>query len=329
MTSAETMLQDTQLPGRSTASNDTETMAAQGNSARLVINQDWLKPDAAYGWRHTVVLFASLLAVVAAAPWLWLYVHPLTVLLVIPALGAIIYKFTILMHELSHRTLFPSAELNNKVGYVCGLLLGSDFDTFRTAHWQHHKAYGVPTDPQGRDYMGLQNASRARMIWHLLRPLLGYNLFKLASFNPVQDMVDQPITAAPRFKRLALVAGVQLALAALATGFGQVWLLLPLYPIAAATFGLFFSQIRGFCEHIAPAMGTDEKFVRSHKTNLFDRMFFYTLNFNYHVEHHLYPQLPCCHLPKLQHAMTEAGKAPLISPSIFSTIKERLAQCPR
>lgn len=84
-----------------------------------------------------------------------------------------------------------------------------------------------------------------------------------------------------------------------------------------------------FLRTYRPATGTDEKFVRSHKTNLFDRMFFYTLNFNYHVEHHLYPQLPCCHLPKLQHAMTEAGKAPLISPSIFSTIKERLAQCPR
>lgn len=291
---------------------------------RLEMRPEWSRPDEAYGWRHVGAVFGSIIGLIAAAPWLWLYVSPLTVLIVLPLLGAGIYKLTIVMHDCSHFSLFADKELNRKVGSICGLLLGSDFETFRKAHWKHHKEYGNAADPQGRDYLGLRQASRLQVLWHLFRPLLGYNLFKLGAFQSAEAV------AQPRdYQRLAYTGGIQLFLAALATGFGQVWWLLPLYPAAAASFALFYSQMRGFCEHVAPPGQQGEDYVRSHKTNLFDRLFFYNLNFNYHVEHHYYPQLPSCHLPAVAEGLSDLGKTYPQSPSIFATITARLAQCPK
>lgn len=302
---------------------------------RLEMRPEWARADDRYGWRHVAAVFGSLTGLMAAAPWLWLHVSPAMVLVILPLLGASIYKLTIVMHDCSHFSLFADKELNRKVGEACGLLLGSDFETFRKAHWKHHKEYGSGEDPQGRDYLGLQQASRARLLWHLIRPLFGYNLFKLASFQtpdpssphkPGSD--DKKMPAFAGMTRLALIGGIQLVLALLATGFGRVWWLLPLYPAAAASFALFYSQTRGFCEHIAPPGKSGEDYVRSHRTNWLDRLFFYNLNFNYHVEHHHYPQLPSCHLPTVAGELAALGKTYPQSPSILTTIRERLKQCP-
>lgn len=291
---------------------------------RLEMLPAWSVPNEAYGWRHVIGVFGLLIGLIALAPWLWLYVSPITILIVLPLVGAGIYKLTIVMHDCCHFSLFADKELNRKVGTICGLLLGSDFETFRKAHWKHHKEYGNAEDPQGRDYLGLQQASRMQMLWHLIRPLFGYNLFKLGAFQAE----PQQMAVSINFRLLAVIGGIQLALAFLATGFGQVWWLLPLYPAAAASFALFYSQTRGFCEHVAPVGQQGEAHVRSHLPQALDRIFFYTLNFNYHVEHHYYPQVPSCHLPAIAEGLARMGKSYPQSPSIFSTIKNRLAQCP-
>ncbi len=330
-----------------------DTAPEAASTARLEMLPAWSVPDPRYAWLHVITVFGSLVLLMAAAPWLWFYVSPFTVLVILPLLGASIYKLTIVLHDCSHFSLFAGKELNRKVGTICALLLGSDFETFRKAHWKHHKEYGNADDPQGRDYLGLQTSSRAHMLWHLVRPLFGYNLFKLASFQTASLTEKAPSPALPhavgeRAARashplsregggglgwgllpFAAMAAIQLALAFLATGFGQVWWLFPLYPVAAASFALFYSQTRGFCEHVAPVGHVGEAHVRSHLPNMFDKIFFYTLNFNYHVEHHYYPQIPSCHLPAIAAGLVQSGKTYPQSRSILSTITTRLAQCPK
>lgn len=292
---------------------------------------EWLSKSDRVGLAYSARVLAPLLVMLVLAPWLWLNVSPFAVLPLMPLLGAYIYKLTILMHECAHYTLFKTRKWNVWCGTLCGGLLGSDFKTFSRQHWLHHQVYGAAEDPQGSDYLGFKKASRAMLRWHLLRPLLGYNLFaKLGAFRPATPVAateDAPARGEGRYKTLAAIAASQIVVVLLVTGFGAVpWLVL-LYPACAATFALFFSQIRGFCEHIAHPEGTEEAHVRTHLPNLIDQLFFYDLNFNYHVEHHTFPHIPAHHLPDVYEALKETlHRDDTVSSSIAATIRNRLAE---
>ena len=99
------------------------------------------------------------------------------------------------------------------------------------------------------------------------------------------------------------------------------------YPVTAATFGLFFSRVRAFCEHVRLDWHDGECSVRSHLPNPIDRLFFYTLNMNLHVEHHLFPQVPACHLPRVRGQLEDAGylRPAMTSRFILGTIAGVLA----
>jgi fatty acid desaturase len=202
------------------------------------------------------------------------------------------------MHECAHNTLFSSSRKNKFWGNFCGYFLASDFLAYKRNHWIHHQIYGEPGDPQGNDYMGLKDKRFVGMIIFLLRPLIGWNIFKLIAFNKSKKT---PKKSAIFVKRIAFTGLIQFVLGLLSSNFLKHPLLFFLYPIGAATFALFFAQLRGFIEHISPhaIKNNNEKFVRTHLPNFFDNLFLYDLNFNYHVEHHLNPSIPACHLPTL------------------------------
>ena len=288
------------------------------------VPREWYVPSDAYGWRAVVVLFGVLLGCVAALPWLVDRWGLLAMLPVLPVIGAYVYKITILMHECCHRTLFRSRPLNDRIGLICGGFLVSSYDLFCRAHWQHHRHCGTEEDGEESDYLTLQDASAPLLMLHLLKPLLGVQAARLAigalqgltsrfgaSGRPVADAapasarVSAPVVSP--LAQLAAIVGCQLLIVVLATGGGRYPWLLVVYPATAATFGLFFSRVRAFCEHVRLDRHVSECSVRSHLPNPVDRLFFYTLNMNLHVEHHLFPQVPACHLPRVRERLASVG----------------------
>jgi fatty acid desaturase len=172
----------------------------------------------------------------------------------------------------------------------------------------HHRLYGRAGDPQGFHYLGLKGATRASFAWHLLRPLLGCNLRYALAESLVRP---RNLVTAARNGDLPVLAAIQLTILALVTGAGAHSELVVLPFVSAATFGLFFSQLRGIAEHAAEAGGAMAGNVRSHAPHWLDRLLLYDLNFNYHREHHLYPHLPSRDLATLHTRMT--GGAPAAS----------------
>lgn len=284
----------------------------------IKVSRELYVPDDAFGWRAVTVLFGVLLACVVALPYLVDRFGALGILPAAPVIGAYVYKLTILMHECCHRTLFRSRRVNDRVGLVAGGFLVTSYDAFCRAHWQHHRHCGTEDDGEESDYLTLQDAPPSRLVLHLLKPLLGVQAARITA-AAVLGIVGRPAHGAqeaaepvrrPLVSPLAQVlsiAAVQIALAAVATGFGRhLWLAL-VYPVTAATFGLFFSRVRAFCEHVHVHRHEGECSVRSHLPNPVDRLFFYTLNMNLHVEHHLFPQVPACHLPRIREQLEQAG----------------------
>lgn len=301
--------------------------------APIKLGGEWYVASNRYGAVQTGLHLGGLLVLLALATPLWIWLGPGIAAPLVIGVGALTYKLTIILHDCAHMTLFATRRYNLLVGNLVGFFLGSDFRQFQAQHFLHHRTYGKALDPQGRDYLGLQATSRAEICWHLLRPLVGYNLFKLVSFQPPagERAVEKQRAASPR-RRIGFVAGtliIQASILAIATAGGTVWWNALLYPGAAATVALFLSQLRGFCEHVAPVPHGDESFVRTHQTTLIDRLFVYGLNFNFHVEHHLYPGVPSCHLPRLHKTYSDRFHSPqTLSPSILNTVTSRLAQCP-
>ena len=290
---------------------------------RFTVNSQYFACQAVVG--HWGIFFLTLVIV----PIVWKYSVPPMLVFCMLFLGLSSYRLTILMHDCSHNTLFTTSKMNNLIGIATGWMIGSNFYEFRKTHWLHHLNYGKKNDPQGRDYLGLRNASRLQIIWHLIRPLLGYNLFKLGGFIPSPIKREQSSRIHKQTKNYFIgVITTQGLIATIISGFGMNPVLALLYPASAATVGLFFSQIRGFCEHVPSPHHSNEENVRTHVPNWFDRIFFYSLNFNYHVEHHLFPSVPSYSLPALHSEIKLNCHDPeSISESIFSTIQNRLNQC--
>lgn len=275
------------------ATNDTELRA------------EWLEPSDAYAWaavaRNTLPLFLLLAlapvlrAAAPAAPWL-----------LTPLIGLLLYRVSIVMHDCGHRTLFSSPRGNDRMGRVLGALTGIDYHNFCRLHWRHHRIYGEAGDPQAFHYRALRSFTPARYVLHLLRPLAGLNLRYVVGESALS----------PKNLRHALASGdivvllcVQAAVLALVTGGGAFLELAALPFVSAATFGLFFSQLRGIAEH-ATLETPEPGYVRTHAPHWLDQLLLYDLHFNYHAEHHAHPQIPSCHLVAVHAALPPAAAIP-------------------
>lgn len=311
----------------------------------LRVPREWYAPSDEFGWRAVGVLLGVLLGCLAVLPWLVDRWGPLAAAPMVPIIGAYVYKLTILMHECCHRTLFRSRALNDRIGLACGGFLVTSYDAFCRAHWQHHRHCGTDADGEESDYLMLQDASPLELLVHLLKPLIGVQAGRLAlaalaaltrrfgghapasANDPAAMRTGQHVPIVSPAAQLAAIAGCQVVIALLASGFGRhPWLVLA-YPATAATFGLFFSRVRAFCEHVRLDRHDGECSVRSHLPNPIDRVFFYTLNMNLHVEHHLFPQVPACHLPRVRGQLQDAGylRPAMTSRFILGTVAGVLA----
>lgn len=147
------------------------------NQVKMEIPSEFNSLSDLHGWRWTSRIFLPLIIFLALTPWVWATISPIATFPIWIALGILAYKLTIVMHDCAHNTLFATASLNQAIGKICGYVLMSDFQIFRHMHWQHHKKYGADEDPQGEDYLHLTNASKAKLIWHIFKPLFGANTY--------------------------------------------------------------------------------------------------------------------------------------------------------
>lgn len=299
---------------------------------------EWFQADNRFGILGSIRVFLPLILLLTAAPYAVESISPYVVLVFAPLIGAFAHKLTIIMHDCSHLVLFRSRRLNVFVGRLAGAILGSDLDTFTRIHWHHHRVQGQPDDPQGKDYLLARNISKKKLWLRLLSPLWGGDLFKLALFNvytakatrnseKVGSAEDQCDKVWQKLKYPSIITS-QGVIALLATGLGtNQWLVL-LYPLSAATFGLFFSKIRSIAEHIPAGDAKLESHVRTHLPNIVDSMFIFDLNFNFHVEHHLYPGVASKFLPLLHRQLQEQDffNSESLSPHVIATLRRRLQQ---
>lgn len=226
----------------------------------------------------------------------------LLAILVFVFLGAQIYKVTIIFHDLAHLTLFSSKKISIFYIRICESLLGVSFSDYRRLHLHHHRWCGTDKDTEEGLYRELEGKNSMQVFFFLVEPLIGLTYLRRFFKAPIRnDIINEKsdkyqTRKSTRLFNTLVIQGLLFCFAS--NWFDNIYYVV-VYPFAAMTFALFFSRVRGVVEHV-PVQVTQQKgecFLRTHYFNPFDFLFFYSLNMNFHIEHHTYPQVPAVNLP--------------------------------
>lgn len=226
------------------------------------------------------------------------------------------YKIYFPLHECSHYTLYRSKNVNRFFGHIFAGLLFTTFDGFRLEHIKHHATYGTIEDPGAVDYF-VRFDSRVQMIKFLVAPLVAGNLW-----IKIQDYYSFLLNSNNQFGRaldevskiyLLIPVGIQGIVFLFLSDFGRFPLhYVVFYFLPAATVFLFLSRLRMFLEHCSLDYSEFDYLTNPRITartiiaNCSELRLLCGMNFNYHHEHHLYPQVPSSQLKKLHYEVTKS-----------------------
>lgn len=272
---------------------------------------DFLSPDE---WR----------ALTARSRWrgLWLVVHcwgviglamamgtlwPVTIPLAVMIIGTRQLGLFILMHDAAHGLLHPDRRINDAVArWFCSSSLGE----YRPYHLQHHRYVQQAEDPD----LGLSAPfpiSRASLKRKLWRDLSGQTFYK----QRIAPLLAASVESSPLQRNSQeLVRGWRFVIGntigfAIFAAFGLWWVWLTIWLLPMATWLPLVTRIRNIAEHAL--VGRDQadplRQARTTQAGWIERALLAPYWVNYHLEHHLFTQVPCWNLPRAHALLRRHG----------------------
>lgn len=275
--------------------------ASQAMRAELVreLPRDRLKElHRVSGARHALLVARQLvvlaLAYAAVLRWgnrAWVWIPAAVVI------GFVVFSFTVLLHEVVHRTVFASrsSRWNDVLGYVYGVMGGLAPAQFTRWHLDHHEWLGTDDRDPKRHHLTPKIVRRWFKALYLT-PVLFPIYFRAAAREAAG--YPEALRRRVRVERLLTTAfhlGVVGALAAL-FGWGAALQLhvVPVFLVFPVAFTINrLGQHYDVDPNEPAAWGT----LMRQSPWFWDRVFLWS---NYHLEHHYFPRVPCYHLPALR-----------------------------
>jgi fatty acid desaturase len=229
--------------------------------------------------------------------------------------AAALNAFYLLSHEGHHHLLFRSAIANHGANILLCVPLLHSPSAYRVLHELHHRFLGGPGDPD--EYRNYTGSARVRWILQWMRLTIGTLVY----------MPMIPMVAWRRANR-----GERQRIAAEYAGMTIVWVmvfvrfpireLLQVWLIPGVVVG-YISAVRALAQH---ALTDPHDPLLASRTVRSNRLVsFLLLNENYHLEHHLFPEVPSYNLPRLsallQRRLPHAVEAPSYSRFLASFIR--------
>lgn len=246
--------------------------------------------------RKRAIELAVFLSLAAAGFWISIHARsvasaPLLVAGILVTAVAL-NTFPLLLHEGMHGLLFASRRWN----WIASVLLGStflmSFSAYRVLHLRHHRYLGDPRDPD--DYHNYARSPLVVWCLHFVRlvfgPLLYLGLIPVLALKHGAPAERKRICI--EYALLASIYSVLLRTFSSRDLF-VVWIV-PLLLMGALT------AIRGFTQH--GITDASDPYLASRTMLPGPLVGFFLLHENYHLEHHLFPEVPSYHLPAL-HAL--------------------------
>lgn len=271
-----------------------------------------------FAWGSIAAIFAGM------AIW----PNPLTILAGFVLFGGRQMALAALMHEAAHGSLFRTRWLNDFLGkWFMAAPIIEDIDEYRPYHFQHHKYTGLPHKgktgdpdlvlvrpyPLGRksfrrwlrnDLLGVTGLRLYKMRIGMKLGLLETKRGRLVRSSPAGGVIGVLRRLIRNYGAPILTHLVGLALLT-ALGFPYLY---PVWFAAQLTVFHLIMRIRVIAEHgMTERTGDMRRNTRTTRALWWERLFFAPHKLNYHLEHHLYPGVPCYRLRKLHLRLKEVG----------------------
>jgi fatty acid desaturase len=291
------------------------------NPLRALIRADEMRTlTRPSGWRVTRDLALIWIQIVAASalyvlhPSWWTYAGAF----VLMAGGQ--HGLALATHEFAHYSVWPSKRrLNDLLGtWLFGAPVGIPLAIFRHRHFEHHRAFSTSEDPKTVYRHSVRGAGLFREI---ARGMTGWEFVHHARGAQAQHVraaaAGRPGPSIAVALPSLLVAQGTLAL--VMTVVASPWLYVTLWLLPLVTLTQLFQTLRAIIEHrpLEERMGADpgsryyggtaRPFVRSVGASWWERLLLCKLNFGFHAEHHLWPQVSYQYLPLLREKLKVSG----------------------
>lgn len=249
------------------------------------------KPHRLIGYHYlTDLCFIGVIVLCAWAQWEFVAILPVAI---------VMFRNFSLMHDAVHKAVSSHRGLNDGVGELAGCLCFLPFETWKRSHLEHHLWSGnIEKDPVMALRVNLPKASHflqdlLTVCWRLWVPTLAvlqYVLFWVLSFR--KTIQDKSIISI-----LRLIGPILFWTAVFALSSSKM-IYLGLVPGMLLYF--IAVEVVNFPHHLQLPMTEGEmrypiwQQYKSSRTCIYPRWFarFFVLNFNYHVEHHMFPDIP-------------------------------------
>jgi fatty acid desaturase len=248
--------------------------------------------------RRTVEIgfFAALWAMSAAITMALMDVSgPTAWMLRLAAMGTsalALNAFYLLSHEAHHHLLFRRRSINHALNVLLCIPLLHSPSAYRVLHQLHHRFLGGPGDPD--EYRNYTGSARLRWVLQWVRLTIGTLVYM-----PMIPIVAWRRATSSERPFIAIEYAGMAAIWAVAFAVVPLGVLLQVWLIPGIAVG-YISGVRALAQH-ALTDGRDpllaSRTVRSNRA-----VAFFLLNENYHLEHHLFPEIPSYNLPRL-HAL--------------------------
>jgi fatty acid desaturase len=213
--------------------------------------------------------------------------------------------FFLVLHEGCHHVLSRNGFVNRWGSMLYCVPLLMSFNAYRTIHLAHHGNLGGEGDPD--NYDNFSGNPKTVLLLQVIRLTMGAFLYLFAI--PCLSWKRQT-----RVQRREMVEEYVFFILVFAALFHflpfdimVVTVLLPLLPAN------FLINVRGLTQHTV----TDSRdpFMASRSVRCHPLVTFLYMNENYHLEHHLFPSIPCDRLGELKRILETRWPKALIAPS--------------
>jgi fatty acid desaturase len=268
-------------------------------------------------WRNAasvVLLYAVTVGVIALAVWAN---NPIVWVLAFFAMGPVICRFNILMHEAAHRLLFANRKANDFVGrWFLGYPVFAPTDLYRRGHMAHHREEFGPNEPDIPLYSGYP-IPKDSLRRKLTRDALGITGIKLMRglFRGLRSD-----SSAIRKHAWSILA-TQIVILGLFTVFGHPWLYLFLWLLPDLTVWRVMNRLRSIAEHGGMQASEDRRrTTHAVQQSWWARLTIVPYNTGWHLAHHVDSGIPFRKLPEYHAELVRSGyvQPDLEHPSYFA-----------
>jgi fatty acid desaturase len=248
-----------------------------------------------------VLLYASTIGIIWLAVWAN---NPAVWALAFLAMGPVICRFNILMHEAAHRLLFGNRKVNDFVGrWFLGYPVLSPIDLYRRGHMAHHREEFGPNEPDIPLYRNypIPRDSMRRKLTRDATGRTGWKLNKglLRGLRTDNDAIR---------KQARYILATQLVIFGLFTLAGHPWLYLFLWLLPDMTVWRVMNRLRAIAEHGGMKASPDRReTTHSVRQHWLARLTIVPYNTGWHLAHHVDSGIPFRKLPALHEELIRAG----------------------